>query len=53
MAITGGFGFTFDIESGVSRPWSIGSDGIKRWADSGDPVENTQSDKKIGIDEDL
>lgn len=51
MSIAGGFGFMFDVERGISRWWVIGPDGIKRWADSGDPVENIQSDEMIDSDD--
>lgn len=39
MGITGGFGIVLDIERGESRRWVMGSDGVKRWADSGLPCE--------------
>ncbi len=39
MAITGGFGFKHDTETGLSRKWVIGNDGVKRWHDSGEPVD--------------
>lgn len=38
MAITGGFGTTLDIERGTSRKWVMGRDGVKRWADNGQPL---------------
>lgn len=38
MGITGGFGTTIDLERGTSRKWVVGSDGVKRWADNGEPV---------------
>lgn len=38
MGITGGFGTTIDLERGTSRQWVIGRDGVKRWADSGQPL---------------
>lgn len=28
-----------DLERGTSRQWVMGRDGVKRWADSGEPVE--------------
>lgn len=28
-----------DLERGTSRQWVMGRDGIKRWADSGEPVQ--------------
>ena len=39
MAITGGFGVTIDTKSGMSRRWVMGRDGIKRWVDTGAPIE--------------
>lgn len=36
--ITGGFGTTMDLERGTSRQWVVGRDGVKRWADNGEPV---------------
>lgn len=36
--ITGGFGTTFDLERGTSRQWYMKRDGVKRWADTGQPV---------------
>ncbi len=27
-----------DLERGTSRQWVIGRDGVKRWADTGEPV---------------
>lgn len=39
MAITGGFGTTMDLERGTSRQWVMGRDGVKRWADTNEPVE--------------
>lgn len=38
MAITGGFGTTLDLERGTSRQWWMGRDGVKRWADNGQPL---------------
>ena len=38
MGITGGFGTTMDLERGTSRQWVMGRDGVKRWADSGQPL---------------
>lgn len=38
MGITGGFGTTIDLERGTSRQWVVGRDGVKRWADSGQPL---------------
>lgn len=39
MAITGGFGMTMDLERGIMRKWVMGRDGVKRWADGGEPVD--------------
>lgn len=39
MAITGGFGMTMDLERGTMRQWVMGSDGVKRWADNGQPCD--------------
>lgn len=39
MPITGGFGMTMDIKTGAMRKWTIGPDGVKRWYDNGDPVD--------------
>lgn len=39
MAIAGGFGFQYDKETGFSRKWVIGKDGIKRWDGNGQPVD--------------
>ena len=30
---------TMDLERGTMRQWVIGRDGVKRWADSGEPTE--------------
>ena len=43
MGITGGFGTTMDLERGTSRQWVIGCDGVKRWADSGEPVQKPET----------
>ena len=29
--ITGGFGYTLDIKSGLMRRWYIDRNGVKRW----------------------
>lgn len=39
MAITGGFGKTFDLERGTVRAWAMGRDGVKRWMDNGHPCQ--------------
>lgn len=38
-----GFGFLLDIQTGQIRQWYVGADGIKRWADNDQPVEQTKS----------
>ena len=38
--ITGGFGMTMDLERGTMRQWVMSGDGVKRWADTNEPVEN-------------
>jgi len=38
--ITGGFGVTMDLERGTMRNWVMGRDGVKRWADNGDPCDD-------------
>lgn len=45
MKITGGFGTTIDLERGTSRMWVVGGDGVKRWADNGDPVARPDYDE--------
>lgn len=40
MAITGGFGTTMDLERETSRQWVMGRDGVKRWADTNEPVRH-------------
>lgn len=39
MGITGGFGMTMDLERGTTRQWVTGRDGVKRWADTNEAVE--------------
>lgn len=39
MAITGGFGITMNLERGTTRQWVMGRDGVKRWADTNEPVD--------------
>ncbi len=34
-----GFGTMIDTKNGTSRRWVVGSDGVKRWHDTGDPAE--------------
>lgn len=41
--ITGGFGIEYDTKRGVSRAW-VCKDGVKRWADTGEPVEPPKID---------
>lgn len=42
--ITGGFGMTMDLERGTMRQWVMGRDGVKRWADTNEAVEEQRSD---------
>ena len=37
--ITGGFGYIYDIESGLLRRWYIDKNGIKRWFDNKEAVK--------------
>lgn len=48
MAITGGFGSTLDLESGVTRRWVIGRDGVKRWLDTNEPIE-PRTDRLVAV----
>lgn len=36
-----GFGLTFDIAQGRARNWYQDANGVKRWADNDEPVEET------------
>jgi hypothetical protein len=40
----------FDLETGGMRNWYIGADGVKRWADTEEPVEG-ESSGRYGDDE--
>lgn len=42
MPITGGFGTTYDIRTGRSRAWYMRGDGVKRWADNDETVEQIE-----------
>lgn len=33
---------TMDLERGTSRQWVMGRDGVKRWADNDQPVDETR-----------
>lgn len=48
MGITGGFGTTLDLERGTSRQWVMGRDGVKRWADTNEPVETQRRFRGVG-----
>jgi len=39
MSITGGFGITLDTQTGATRTWSMGSDGVRKFVGSGEPVD--------------
>ena len=39
MAITGGFGFEYDILSGITRRWYMGKDGVRRFAHNDQPCD--------------
>ena len=41
--ITSGFGIEYDPRRGVSRAW-VYKDGVKRWTDTGEPVEPPKID---------
>lgn len=42
MSITGGFGMSVDVQTGAVRRWVMGRDGVRRWADTGDPCDADQ-----------
>lgn len=44
MGITGGFGALIDFERGTVRRWVMGPDGIKRWADTNEPLDAMPED---------
>lgn len=35
MAITGGYGATYDLSRMTMRKWVVGRDGVQRWVDTG------------------
>ena len=37
--ITGGFGFEFDLRTGLVRLFYMGRDGVQRWADNDQPID--------------
>jgi hypothetical protein len=37
--ITGGFGWTMDLERGAMRQWTMGRDGVQRWLDNNARVD--------------
>jgi len=43
MAIKRGFGFTIETTIGKVRRWVLGKDGIKRWLDTGTPIDKPPS----------
>ena len=44
--ITGGFGPTFDLRTGVASGWRIGRVGVQRWADNDQPVDGLGYDNE-------
>lgn len=48
MAITSAFGTFFDLKTGRSRQWFMGGDGVKRWVDTGSPVDESHGPDKCG-----
>ena len=50
MAITRGFGLTMDLARGTMRRWVQGTDGVRRWADTDEPVADHIADanKMVG-----
>lgn len=44
-----GFGATFDLQSGTSRSWYVGRDGIERWADNGQPTVHAAPAQPDGV----
>lgn len=49
MGITGGFGFTYDTETGIGRQWYMGADGIGRWADNDQPMRCPKCDRPSDV----
>lgn len=47
MPITSGFGIIFDTQSGASRNWTVGPDGLRRFTDTGLPVDAQQAQTVI------
>lgn len=47
MAITGGFGFMYDTEAGVSRKWVMDKEGVKRWADNGELINKFDAPEEL------
>lgn len=39
-----GFGVTVDLATGRMRNWYAGADGIRRWADTDQPVDPTPAE---------
>ncbi len=45
MAITGGFGVTMDLVTGMPRRWYMRADGVKRWVSNDMPcAESDETD---------
>lgn len=37
----------FDLRRGTVRQWVMGKDGVKRWADNGQPVDASEADQGL------
>ena len=42
-------GVSVDLETGASRAWYMGPDGVKRWADTGEPVGPDVDDEEARV----
>jgi len=43
-----GFGVTIDLATGRMRSWYAGADGVQRWADTDEPVEEAADPDGLG-----
>jgi hypothetical protein len=48
-----GFGFCFDIKTGVTRSWYVDSAGVKRWVQDDTIVDQTDNTSQKGGHEEL